>query len=213
MPYHFYNTICGLRQQEELVLYDRMITFIPEDEQLVTEFLGIEYETENINYPFTAPPFNAAAALWAAKTTYTFGQLILYREHTEIILPQLLPAYEGTLDAGSILSADLCLRFLPELIPVIRNIDSEDSLLQLLKDLLKQWQYSAIGYEVNATNADLFAVTENDCLLQLYADRVIAKKDMQKAMQPVVLQKIKASLGLYTPTFWKELNTAIENEQ
>lgn len=202
-----------MRQQEELILYDRIISFVPEDEQLVTDFLAIEYEAESINYPGTAPAFNVVAALWAAKITYTFGQLILCREHAEAELPGLLPPFEMPIDASAIVSADLCLRFVPQLAHPMHNIDADDPLLPLLEDLLQQWHYSAIGYPVNAADADLAVVKDNECLLQLYSDRVIAKQDMQKAMLPAILQKVKGSLGIYSPIFWKELNTAIENEQ
>lgn len=213
LPYHFYNTICGLRQREELILYDRIITFIPEDEKLVTDFLQIEYETECSNYPYTAPLFNAAAALWAAKITYSFSQLVLYREHAASDLSNLLPPYEGIIDAGAILSADLCLRFLPGLAYTIRNIDPEDALLLLLQQHLQQWHYSAVGYRVDISQMDMEPVVANNCLLQLYADRVIQKEDSNKALHPALLETIKASLGLYAPLFWKVLNTTIENEQ
>ena len=213
MPYHFYNTICGLRQQEALILYNRVIGFTAEDEQMVTAFLHAEYDAERINFPFVSPDFNFAAALWGAKTTYTFSQLILYREHNETELPLLLPSFEGSIDACSILSADLCLRFLPELVPTMKNIDPEDLLLPLLQDLLQQWHYSGIGFLPAGTTLNMDAVTANDCLLQLYTNRVIEKQDMQRAMMPALLQKVKGSLGIHAPLFWKELNTAIENEQ
>ena len=68
MNSYFYNTISQLRLREEIVLYDRIIKFLPEDEKLVSDFLQLEYENESQNYPFDAPEFDSNAALWAAKT-------------------------------------------------------------------------------------------------------------------------------------------------
>ena len=100
MPYHFYNTINQLRQNEELILYDRVLHFLDEDEQLVKEFLKIEFEIESQNYPFTPPAYNETAALWGAKLIYTTCQLILYRENKEAELPLLLPVYNNEIDAA-----------------------------------------------------------------------------------------------------------------
>lgn len=212
MPYHFYNTIFHLRQHEEIILYDKVLELLPADEQLVKEFLQIEYEAEVMNYPFTAPGFNAAAALWAAKTTYTFCELILYRDKKAEELPALLPPYAGDMDAGAILSADLCLRFLPGLLVDTRHIDPEDPLYALAEDILQLWHYSGIGYPLKNERVDMALIFGNNCLQQLYTDRVIEKKDMPKAMMPGMEEKIKAALGMHKTLFWKELNLTNNNE-
>ena len=204
-PTHFYNTIFNLRQHEEIMLYDKMLRYSPEDDALVKDLLQIEYDTESSNYPFDAPPFNAGAALWAAKTTYTSCQLILYRENKETELPLLLPDYDLAIDAGAILSADLCLRFLPQVVLQTRRINPDDVLIGIIEKHLTQWHYSGIGYSKAIITAD-DEVFKNDCLQQLYADRVIAKKDVDRAMQPPLQQKIKADISIFTSVFWKTLN-------
>ncbi|MFT3680425.1 MAG: hypothetical protein QM791_09150 [Ferruginibacter sp.] len=211
MPYHFYDTISGLRQQEELILYDRMIKFLPDDDQLVTDFLKIEYDAECIGYPYSAPPFNAAAALWSAKVVYTFGQLILTREQPEKELGQLLPASGMEVTAGAILSVDLCLRFLPALVQHMQRIDPTDAVLNIARQHLQQWHYSGIGFELDIEQINMNPVTDNNCLLQLYADRTITKKDIKKAMLPGLLPVIKASLGIHAAKFWKELNLTVQD--
>ncbi|MGC4104125.1 hypothetical protein [Ferruginibacter sp.] len=212
MPYHFYNTINHLRINEEIILYDRVLHFLPEDEEMVKDLLKIEYETESTAYPFTAPAYNATAALWAAKTIYTACQLILYRENKEEELPQLLPAYTGDMDAAAMLSADLCLRFLPQVLTTTRHIDPEDALIQLLEKHLLQWHYSAIGHGLEKTITEDDIIFTDNCLQQLYIDRVIQQKDMQLALQPLLQQKIKAAMGIYASLFWKEFKTENINE-
>ncbi|GAB2813600.1 hypothetical protein GCM10027043_11710 [Ferruginibacter profundus] len=185
-----------------------MLNFVPEDDALVKELLAIEYDTEVLNYPFTAPPFNATAALWAAKTTYTICQLILYRENKASELPQLLPLYPHAIDAGAMLSADLCLRFLPQVLKDTKNIDPDDALITLAEEQLQQWHYSGIGYPLKITAINFDGITDNECVLQLYINRVIQKKDLQRAQLPLLYEKIKAAMGMYSSRFWKELNTA-----
>ena len=146
MPSQFYNTVFHLRQAEEIILYDRLLVFTPEDDELVKDLLKIEYETESPGYPFAAPAFDAAAALWGAKTIYTACQLVLYRENKTAELPELLPPYKGDINASAMVSVDLCLRFLPEVISSARNIDPEDSLVEIIENLLTQWHYSGIGH-------------------------------------------------------------------
>lgn len=91
MSYYFYDTIYGLRKREEIILYNRLPDFDPAEEQKVVDFLALEYKRECISYPVNPPPFDASAALWAAKTIYIFSQLMLNRDHPADDLPQLLP--------------------------------------------------------------------------------------------------------------------------
>jgi len=212
LSYYFYDTIYGLRKREEIILYNRLLDFDPAEEQMVADFLALEYKRECISYPFTPPLFDASAALWAAKTIYIFSQLMLNRDNPADDLPQLLPVYDGMMDAGAVLSADLCLRFLVELVPTIRNIDSEDPLLQILHAHLHLWHYSGTGLDLKTGKVNMEAFAANDCLMQLYADRVVEKRDIKRAMVPDLYQRLKTGMGLYSPVFWKELKTVMENE-
>lgn len=209
MSQYFYDAIYGLRQHEEIVLHDKLLQYIPEDEVLVQNFLQIEYDNESLNYPFSPPAFDAAAALWAAKTTYTSCQLILFRENKEAELPLLLPAYHGGKDAGAILSADLCLRFLPQIVRQTKQVDPDDQLIEIIDAHLSLWHYSGIGYSKAVLDVN-DAIFNNDCLLQLYADRVVEKKDIDRAKQVPLLQKIKADMGIFSSVFWKTITAPDE---
>ncbi|MES2775512.1 MAG: hypothetical protein V4722_15155 [Bacteroidota bacterium] len=203
---HFYNTIYNLRSNGEITLFERLLTFEKADEDLVVDFLQLEYEAEAQNYPYTAPVYDGAAALWGAKTTYNICQLILCREHKVAELPGILPAFTGPITAGTILSADLCLRLLPQVLADTRHIDPEDSLVELAENILQQWHYSGIGYSLPVEKMEWEPVLSDNCLFQLYADRVIEKKDQQRATQPMLNQKIRAAMGIYAPHFWKTFN-------
>ncbi|GGH67365.1 hypothetical protein HNQ91_001671 [Filimonas zeae] len=203
--HHFLDTIYHLRNEESLLLFSRIAVIEAEEALLVTDFLELEYRNECLDYPATPPAFNAAAALWGAKTIYTAAQLLLYREHTNTQLPVLLPAYNGTQTPDAILSADLCLRFLPAVLQQAENIDPDDVIISLLQACLQQWHYSGISCYAAEQLPDMAVVLDNATLRQLYADRVIACKQAALAKLPALAPVVKASMGNYANYFWKEL--------
>lgn len=203
---HFYNTIHNLRKNEELILYDKVLEFNIYDEKLIKDFLEHEYNVESINFPFTKPTFNSDAAYWAAKTFYLISQLVIYREHRVEELESILTHYEHPKNPSSILSADLCLRFLPLINFEATIIDQEDKLLIYIRKIMAEWIYSSIGH-IDNINQICFVEFENDkCINQLFIDRIIERKDKHLAKLDTWNRKIKATMGDYQNLFWKELN-------
>lgn len=203
--YHFLHTIFQLRKQEDIVLYSKMLQIAAEEEALVNDLLEEEYGNESLNYPFTAPAYEPAAAVWAAKTLYHIAQLVLYREHQEKDLAALIPKFDGPLNPGVILSADLCLRFLPQIKRELRNIDPDDILISIIEDLLKTWHYSGIGDEQDPEQFDLGPVFADPCLEQMYTDRIIVKKDRKCAALPGIQDRVRSALGIHHNYFWETL--------
>lgn len=201
----FLKTIKHLRTEEEIVLYANIPTIIPQEEELIQEFLKDEYTKEATNYPYSPPTFNKEAALWAAKTIYFSSQFLLYRENKGNELPLYLPPYSLTVDAPSVLSTDICLRFLPDILENLTGIDPEDPIVLLLEDFMYQWHYSAVGYRLNPEKLSINEVYENKCLRQLYVDRIIEKKAKELAGLPFFNSHIKASIGEFGSLFWKDL--------
>lgn len=204
MHHYFYNTIYQLRTKEEIILYDKLFDIKEGDEALVKEFLQIEFNIESKNHPFSTPKYDAESALWAAKIVYTACQILLYREHKEAELTDLLPAFTQPITTEAILSADLCLRFLPQILAEAKLIDPEDYLIPILESILNQWHYSGIGIPLSLKNLDFELIFSNPCLEQLYIDRVIDKKDKKRAELPQMLEKIRATLGIYSEKYWNE---------
>lgn len=211
MQNYFLQTIEHLRHYEEVLLYGNLLT-VPEDhEKEVANYLAREYEQESLHYPFTAPAFDPAAALWAAKTLYIATQLLLYRENKEADLEDLLTAYTATLTPSAILSADLLLRFLPDVINHLKAIDPEDKLVEMLESHLHTWHYSGVGYALQTEMLDFTTIIANTCLLQLYTDRVLEKKERQLAIHPALVKHIQASLGLHAQVYWSDFQLQLEN--
>jgi hypothetical protein len=206
MNQYFYQTITQLRNKEEIILYDKLLNFENEDEIILAQFLEDEYEIECQNYPYIAPDFDKNAALWAAKITYTACQILLYRLHREEELPNLLHTFSGEITVSTMLSADLCLRFLPQILQEAKAIDSQDALIPILEEILNLWHFSGIGEEFSGDNNTLGIVFENKCLEQLYIDRIVNRKDTQRAKHPLLEPKINDLLGLYSEIFWNGFN-------
>lgn len=207
MPHYFFDTISNLRTKQEMILYDKVLVSNSEEDALVKDFLQIEHETEALNHPFESLKFDGDAALWAAKTVYTACQILLYREHKEADLQLLLPNYPNEISAKAMLSADLCLRFLPQVLEETIRIDPDDALCPILENMLDRWHFSSIGMKINSENIDFSLIFSNLCLQQLYVDRVIERKDYKRAKMPELIEKVKSVLGNYTKHFWKELAT------
>jgi hypothetical protein len=126
---------------------------------------------------------------------------------------------------AAILSADLCLRCLPDVIEKAREINPDDPLIGLLEDLLPVWHYSGIGYfrlpgsgepgsaedSVGVDSAagggvfDFSPIFADDCLRLLYIDRVIERRVAALANLPELRPGILAVMGDHGDFFWKEL--------
>ena len=200
-----------LREEEEVCLYGQMLSVKEEELEEIVQYLAKEYERERIEYPFKAPTFDPEAALWGARTIYTSAQLLLYRAHQGKDLQKLIPSYTGLIDAGAILSADICLRFLPDLVHELEGIDMEDELLPILMQILRVWHYSAVGRTIKTEEElDFIPIVSNDCLLQLYCNRVIEYKNLNLAKHPALQGRIAASLGDFKQQFWNTFSSTLK---
>lgn len=204
-PFYFHQTITHLLKEEEVILYNRLIPIREEEAKWTVEVLKQQYEKECLEYPHQAPPFDEAAALWAAKVLYITAQLLLYREAKVEEVPQLFPGDNLEVSASTILSVDITLRFLPQLLFSAKAIDFEDVLIPLLEKILEKWHYSAIGHEMEVENLDFAPILNDNCVKQLYADRIIEHKVRTLAEHPAMQQQVKGSMGDYATYFWSDL--------
>lgn len=170
---HLTKTIQHLRETESILLYDHLLEVHPEDEQASSSYLTTAYKQECLEYPYTAPPFEPIAALWAAKCLYFAAQLLLYRQNKPESLAILFPECPVPLSPSSILSADLSLRFMPDILLQLKLIDPNDPLIAVLEHILAQWHYSGIAYNVDINKLSFEVIKNNLCLQQLYMDRMM----------------------------------------
>jgi len=204
-PFPLYDTIEGLRVNEEIFITANISKLDEIDEEETLTFLQQEYSREVLNYPFSAPRFDGVSALWSSKVIYFAAQLLVNRVNTNSKLDDLLPIYNESINASTILSADLCLRFLPFFIVEFRNIDPDDQVLKRLMRIAEQFHYAAIGVELDLETLDFQTVIQNDCLRQLYLDRVVERQCITLGQSEYIKPWILQNLGDYKSFFWREL--------
>ena len=205
----FKDMIIRLYQHGEIVLYNNVLDILTDEALVTSEFLKEVYDWEKQNYPFISPDFDWTAALWSAKMVYFSAQLLLYREDTMEEVETLLRPYTEKPSVSNILSVDICLRFLPDILTKIKQVDSEDEIIPILESFLKKWHYSGINYTLEETDFDFDPIVSNDCLRQLYCDRIIATKDFKRGQHKAINPHVVASLGDYKNIFWKEFKTTL----
>jgi hypothetical protein len=204
---YFLEMIQTLRKHEEVILYGNILHVNEKYTEVVVNFLHKEYQKEILEYPHaTIPDFDPTAALWAAKTIYTAAQLLLYRENKETDLEILLPDYKALHNASSVLSVDLCLRFLPDVLEQLKIIDSEDAIIDILERKIIYWHYSGINYALPLNQLDFEGMFAESALKSVYINRIITYKKINLAKHAAFINSIAGHLGIFADHFWKEFN-------
>jgi hypothetical protein len=175
---YFYDSIELLQTSGNIVLHSKFVQVSEDEEDYVTQYLSMEYEKEAFNFPGVLPDFDAKAALWGAKTIFIASQLLMLRDIPEKEFSKLLPSYEHEVTIGSVLSCDMCLRFLTDIIRAAEDIDTYDGLIVILDKLLSQWSYSSIGRRfvddsIEISNSELL---KSSSMQILTVDRVVERK-------------------------------------
>lgn len=201
----FFETIYLLRGEERLVLFLRDFERSLRNSKRIMAFLSEEYERETLDYPGVAPAFDSDAALWAAETVYFSAQMMLHYSETAPLIDKLCGAYRGTLTAGAMLSADLLLRFLPQIVSQLDSVDPEDPLVKRLLEHLRIFHYSGIGCaQLSEAELDFTWLRPDECLGRLYLDRVWERRSVADALRPELEPLLRADYGDYAKTLWPE---------
>jgi hypothetical protein len=161
-----------------------------------TQLLAAEQRHRD-DLPGTPPAISLEAARFGANLLYRACQYVVYRE----VEPDMIRKHLGVkLKAPDIpathYSVDLTLRFLPDVVRLARAESAEDPLVVALLRVAGQWPLSAVGIDV-AASANLTAITQDSCLLQLYVDRILARHDYARLSHPQVRDVAKRALGAF----------------
>lgn len=210
----FLDTLFLLRKEGTLTIFSDFKTLSEEEEKEAEDFFESEFEKERLDFLSDKIPFNKEAAIWATKILYHSAQLYLIRKDTAKDLEKLIPQYQDEKDVSAILSADLSLRFLPQLLDALQVADSTDPLVKILENILQQFHYSGIGLDLNLENINWEEELKNKTYRKLYLERIVEKKAYSLAEIPYINQLLIAEFGMYKDIFWKELkiNNTQENE-
>lgn len=205
----FYRMIKNLFLTEDLVLYGQIDTITEAHAAAVLGFLSKFYQEEAVGYPGAAPEFHQASADWSAKILFHASQLVMYRAHSGESLIQFIPPYEGEMTPAAMITADLCLRFIPSILAHLEQIDLEDELIPLLKALLRQWHFSGLLSDVSLEGVELDPILQDECLTKLYIDRIIEQKKKKVGQRLELKPLVQSALGNYENQFWKDFSRTI----
>jgi hypothetical protein len=161
-----------------------------------------------LDFPGEPPPLVAAATRWAAISLYRCCQLGIFRELDEGAIDELLAAQCPACEPASRhWSVDVVFRYLPDLVHHTTVASPDDPLVARLQRWCAQWPLSSVGVKLASILPDESAVGEvasHSGLLQLYSDRILAKKDWSRLAHPAIRSAIAASLGGHAAT-WTDL--------
>ena len=210
-PNFFLDTISHLRTHGHLIISDDLLKTTKTEDDDVVLYLEQDYEKECLAFPFEAPKFNAKAALWASKMVYYASLLLLHRQDTKKELDTLFPDFDGPQNLSTIVSADLCLRYLPQICLELEHIDLQDPLVGILKKHLSNWPYSAIRSDFKIDHIDTNLYLETPTIKQLFLDRIAEKKALNWAQDKDINTALIQYLGYYKNDFWKALQPIKNN--
>jgi MoxR-vWA-beta-propeller ternary system domain bpX4 len=205
------NFIQQLLSQGTVSVQSNIIAFDPADEKEVLKILQRYYTEDILEMPETAPAFNEAAALWAAKYFYVAVQLTVLRDEGEAIINEKLQLFTETITADAVYSADLILRYLPALLQLAKGLSPADILVKVLEQTAAEWPFSSTGIEVGAIkNEDI--IFTHPSLTITYTDRLITAKDIKRISGNQLQQHILSATGLHLKTFWPQAATFLKND-
>lgn len=209
----FLDTLFLLRKEGTMTIFSDIKSISQKEEQDAADYFESEFEKERLEFLSDKINCDWETAVWAAKVLYYSAQLHLIRENTAKDLSQLIPLFEGKREINSILSADLSLRFLPQIISVLQDVDPEDPLIKILENILQQFHYSGIGFDLDLEKINWEEELKDKTYRKLYLERVVENKAYRLAEMPYINQLLMAEFGMYKDVFWKDLqsiNTASE---
>lgn len=207
----FLDTMFLLRKEECITLFSNLQQISPQEEAEAGDYLETEFEKERLEFLSDQLTYSKETAVWAAKVLYHSAQLYLIRENTEKNIDNLIPGFKGTRDIPSILSADLSLRFLPQVMVALHTADPEDPLIAMLENILMQFHYSGIGYDLDLKNVNWKEELKDNTYRKLYLERIVEKKDYKLAEIPFINKLLIAEFGIHKDLFWRELKTITED--
>lgn len=203
----FLDTLFHLRNDEHITIFVAIQDIPKKEEKDVATYLESEFEKERLEFLSDQINYNSETAVWAAKVLYRSAQLYLIRKDTDKNLEKLIPSFKGKKDVSATLSADLFLRFLPQIISALQSADPEDPLIKMLENILTQFHYSAIGFDFELNKINWEEELKDNTYRKLYLERIVEKKAYKLAEIPYINQLLLAEFGMYKDVFWRELKT------
>jgi hypothetical protein len=162
---------------------------------------------------YHAPRLVPEVARWAAERLYGACQFLVYREveADEVREGCAVPCLAtGAISPDVCYSADLVLRYLPDVFALAQGIAREDPLIDGLRNLAREWPLSSVGIP-EVGEVDVSGFIRHPGLRRLYADRIIERNDRSRLGDAAVVAAVREAIGAYpglAPSIWAALAPA-----
>ena len=171
---------------------------IPPGEREAAQRLLTEFERVfRLTLAAEPPPLDAGLAGAAARTLYRLCQCLAHRElmpDDMLVREERLPQHPRT--AGDHYSADLALRFLPDIWRLAKEAAEGDPLVTTIRELAARWPLSSVGIpDLPALAID--GIAEHPALLALYVDRIIERRDRSRLGDPRIREAFLTAIGAH----------------
>ncbi len=144
-----------------------------------------------------APDLDLPVARWAAQMLAESARLTIARDlgpqNSARIFSRTCPEPRS---AEVDYSADLFLRYLPDLIKLVERLAADDPLAKRLRQMAGEWPLSSVGVK-ELSIADIEPFIDHPALRQLYVDRILATGDVSRLGDPRVATAVRVALGAH----------------
>jgi hypothetical protein len=195
---HFIST---LHDEGSVTVDSAVVPFEEDDIHQTAALLQQFHSKDSMELPGSAPAFDAAAAVWAAGYLYRAVQLVMLRNLGEDAVRQLLTPYPGEQSAAAMYSADLCLRYLRDVLELAKGLAPGDALVVQLKNEAARWPLSSVGMAVEG-EMDINVIMDHTSLKYSYIDRIIETRDLARCNNKEVKELVEEALGNYAADLW-----------
>jgi hypothetical protein len=171
-------------------------------------------DESQLELAFTPPELSMDAAVWALEYIENACRFLVYRELDETIIADRLRAGCPVLrSVNRTYSADLLLRYLPDVTRMAKGVGENDPLVKHLQQAAACWPLSSAGMAVvTCDSEELELILADPCLCQLYVDRIIQRTDLSRLGPAAVRDAIAAALGAHE-SLAPEITRAIRSYQ
>lgn len=187
----------------KVLIAGQLTAFDNNDLVLCNDLLKEAYQQDILHMPATAPAYNADAALWAARYLYTALQLTVIRNLEAEKVAEQIEDFTGSLTPATIYSADLVLRYLPDVFLLAKGLSPADIMVKKLAAAALQWPFSSVGIPLT-DRPDETIILQHSSLQIAYIDRIIQRKDVKRMNNEAVQTYVQEALGNYAENLWPE---------
>jgi hypothetical protein len=150
-----------------------------------------------LEFPGEAPPLQAEAALWGAVQLYRACQFLVHRETSAALITETLATpCPWPLEAPVTYALDLTFCHLGSVLRLARGLSPEDPLVAGLQDLASRHPYSSVGIPDTAP-VEPGPFLEHPGMLQVYTDRILQARDLERLHHPAVRAAADRTLGAH----------------